>query len=276
MKIKDIMVSDVVSVNPRASVSRVAEILFDNRFHALPVTENGRLVGIVTEDDFFLKNYADLYLPSYLRFLEEKGRHANLPEEIREKIEKLLGMKAKDIMTAGCVVAKPEMEVQELMKIISETKFTTFPVTGEEQRIIGIVTLSDILGTVRNGAVEMHRAFRGKFKNQEAEKLAAEIDLLWKEKMLLVSRKHVRTWKGILFIALLSAVGLVLLSYAAFLSRKSCGGSDQPDFYPLECQRFRYSAWSACNAEGVQTRTVIEKLPARCTGGAPELVQNCP
>ena len=48
MKIKDIMVTNVVSVGPRTSISKVADILFSNRFHGLPIVENDKLSGIIT------------------------------------------------------------------------------------------------------------------------------------------------------------------------------------------------------------------------------------
>ena len=72
MKIKDIMTTNIISADPEMAVSKVADILFTNRFHGLPIVENKKLVGIITEDDFFLKNYDKIYLPSYLRFIEEK------------------------------------------------------------------------------------------------------------------------------------------------------------------------------------------------------------
>jgi CBS domain-containing protein len=274
MKIKEIMTSDVVSVSPSTSISEVADLIFANRFHGVPVAEKGKLVGLVTEDDFFLKNYDEMYLPAYIRFLEGNKSIDKLPEDIKNKIEKLLGIKAKDIMTTNCITVAPEMDVEELMGKIKETKFTTFPVVDERGNIIGIVTLSDVLGTVRRGSIEMKKAFKGKFRNKEAEELAKELDILWKEKLVLMSKKNVRTWKGIAFISIISFIGLAFLVWA-FLSSKSSCQIDQPNIYSLECQKFDYSDWSACQTNGMQTREAIKKLPRGCRGGVPELARKC-
>ena len=41
------------------------------------------------------------------------------------------------------------------------------------------------------------------------------------------------------------------------------------------CTSFTYSAWSACQSDGTQTRTVISASPSGCTGGNPVLSQSC-
>lgn len=53
--INQVMVKDVVTVKATATIKDVAEILSKKEFHALPVVENGSLVGIVTTTD--LINY---------------------------------------------------------------------------------------------------------------------------------------------------------------------------------------------------------------------------
>ncbi|PIP24258.1 MAG: hypothetical protein COX35_01715, partial [Candidatus Nealsonbacteria bacterium CG23_combo_of_CG06-09_8_20_14_all_37_18] len=128
MKIKDIMTTNIISADPEMAVSKVADILFTNRFHGLPIVENKKLVGIITEDDFFLKNYDKIYLPSYLRFIEENKSTDNLPSDIKNKIEKLLEIKVKDIMTTDCITVNPDMEISDFMDLVRKTKFTTFPV----------------------------------------------------------------------------------------------------------------------------------------------------
>jgi acetoin utilization protein AcuB len=274
MKIKDIMTTDVISVSPEMSISKVADIIFANRFHGLPVAEKGRLVGIITEDDFFLKNYDAMYLPSHIKFVKENKLADNLPDDVKNKIEKLLEMKARDIMTTNCISAKADMDVSELMKTVKETKFTTFPVINEENDLIGIVTLSDILGTVRKGSVEMRKAFQGKIGKRKADELAKELDVLWREELAIVSKRRIRTWKGILLIAIASVVGLAILSWAIISSRNSCE-IEQKNIYPIECQKFNYSNWSECKIDGTQTREVLEKLPPKCVGGVPESVRLC-
>jgi len=44
----------------------------------------------------------------------------------------------------------------------------------------------------------------------EAEELAKELDFLWKEKLVLVSKKNVGTWKGMVIVSIISAIGLII------------------------------------------------------------------
>ena len=53
--IEQVMAKNLVSVKPRTSIKEVAQILAKKEFHALPVAENNKLVGIVTTTD--LINY---------------------------------------------------------------------------------------------------------------------------------------------------------------------------------------------------------------------------
>lgn len=266
------MITKVISVTPDTSISQVVDLLFHHRFHGLPVLEGNRVVGILTEDDFFLKNYDDLYLPAYMQFLQKNKVADGLPSETKEKIKKLLGATAHDLMTANPICVKPKTDVSELMELIKKTKFTTFPVADENKNLLGIVTLADILGTVRKGSREMKKAFKG---TKEIEGLAKELDNEWRDRMIVVSRKKVRTWAGMAIILALSGLGAAVLLVANIQTKTSCN-IEERSVYPLECQRFSYSAWSACQTDETQTRQVIEKLPKNCDGGAtPELVRLC-
>ena len=58
--ISQVMARDVVSVTSQTTIKEVAQFLASKDFHALPVVDNGKLVGIVTTTD--LINYLlDLY-----------------------------------------------------------------------------------------------------------------------------------------------------------------------------------------------------------------------
>ena len=56
LSIEQVMVKDPVHIAPSLTIKEVAEILAKKEFHALPVVENGELVGIVT-------NYGSVELP---------------------------------------------------------------------------------------------------------------------------------------------------------------------------------------------------------------------
>lgn len=51
VKVADIMTKKLATLEPDAKVGTACEIFLENLFHALPVTENGKLAGIVTSFD---------------------------------------------------------------------------------------------------------------------------------------------------------------------------------------------------------------------------------
>lgn len=210
MKIKEIMTTKVITAYPSTSLTEVLYLIFSNRFHGIPIVDEGkRVVGIITEDDFFLKDFNDLFLPSYIKFLEEKKDGRNLPQEIKQKIEKLSTLKASDIMSENCVTVSPETGVDEMTEIIKKTKFTTFPVVDAKGKIIGVVTLSDILGIVKKGSWEMSQSIQNKRAN--IGKLASELNYLWENKVELVGKKQIQTWKGSLLISVIAVIGLIVV-----------------------------------------------------------------
>jgi CBS domain-containing protein len=52
LSVKDVMATEVVTSSPDASLVEAAKILTERKIGCLPVVENGKLVGILTEGDF--------------------------------------------------------------------------------------------------------------------------------------------------------------------------------------------------------------------------------
>jgi CBS domain-containing protein len=50
--VKEVMTNDPVAVAPDAPLADAARLMLERKIGALPVVENGRLVGILTESDF--------------------------------------------------------------------------------------------------------------------------------------------------------------------------------------------------------------------------------
>jgi CBS domain-containing membrane protein len=52
LSVKDVMATEVVTASPEAPLVEAAKILTERKIGCLPVVENGKLVGILTEGDF--------------------------------------------------------------------------------------------------------------------------------------------------------------------------------------------------------------------------------
>ena len=112
----------------------------------MPVVQDDKVIGMVTEDDFFTTGKTSFYLPSYIKFLKEAKITNNFSLAREGEINQLLNAKVEDIMTFGCTSVSPETDVKELLEIIKKTKFNTLPVTNADKKLRGIVTLMDVVG----------------------------------------------------------------------------------------------------------------------------------
>jgi CBS domain-containing protein len=149
MKVKDIMAKEVVTVDLETKIAKVAKILFENKFHGIPVMEGGKVAGIISESDFFAKGTDNLFLPTYIDMLDEVKIHGDLPGGKEKEVEELLELKAKDIMTKDSINVSPEMEIADLIRLFREKKLSVFPVIDKEKKLVGIVTLGDVLKLIK-------------------------------------------------------------------------------------------------------------------------------
>ena len=56
MRAEDIMTTGVITIAPDTTIREVATILLERRISGLPVVENGRVIGIVSEGDLLRRH----------------------------------------------------------------------------------------------------------------------------------------------------------------------------------------------------------------------------
>ncbi|WLR51389.1 CBS domain-containing protein [Bacillus tianshenii] len=114
--IRNLMQSNVISVDSNQSVKDAAELMSKHNIGVLPVTESGQVVGMVTDRDITLRNTA-------------QGQQGDEP--------------VSQIMSNNVIQATPEMDVQEAAQIMSQNQIRRLPVV-ENGRIIGMLSLGDL------------------------------------------------------------------------------------------------------------------------------------
>ena len=116
MNIREVMTPNPQSVSPGDSIQNAARIMRDNDTGAVPVVENGRPVGIVTDRDIVVRAVA------------EDGQ---------------LNRPVHDIVSGNVVYATPDMSTHEAADLMSEYQVRRLPVV-ENDRLVGIVSLGDL------------------------------------------------------------------------------------------------------------------------------------
>jgi CBS domain-containing protein len=111
-------VSTIWSIGPNAMVIDAIQLMGEKNVGALPVVDNGRLVGIVSERD-------------YTRKVILKGMSSK-------------GTPVSDIMTAQVLTVTPSESVIECMRIMTEKRVRHLPVL-EGTNLVGILSIGDVV-----------------------------------------------------------------------------------------------------------------------------------
>jgi len=117
MKIEEIMVKNIITLQRDISAYDAVKIMNKNKIGCLLVVNNDKIVGILTERDML--------------------------ERVLEKCKNPKETKVSEIMTGNVMVGKPDMELAEAAKLLFEKKLKKLPIV-EGNRLVGLVTLTDI------------------------------------------------------------------------------------------------------------------------------------
>lgn len=113
--------NDVWSIAPDQTVYQAIELMAQKEVGALPVVQDGRLVGIISERD-------------YTRKVILEGR-ASPDTQVR------------DIMTARVIVIREDQSVEECLAMVSEFKVRHLPVVAED-RVTAMVSSGDLVKSI--------------------------------------------------------------------------------------------------------------------------------
>ncbi|HMA59021.1 MAG TPA: CBS domain-containing protein [Halanaerobiales bacterium] len=146
---KDIMTTDVVTVDPKTSVKEAANIMSEKGISGLPVVQNGELVGIVTENDLIIKD-KKLHFPEYINVI---GGIIYLEsyKKFREEFKKFTAVNVEELMTKDVITVSPDDSIEDIATIMHQKNVNRLPVVDNSGQLIGIVTRANI---VKHIAVE--------------------------------------------------------------------------------------------------------------------------
>lgn len=117
MRVSNIMSQNVVTIGPTETLDAAVSTMKQFDIRHLPVVEQGKLIGLVTEGDL---------------------RGARFPAMIEELV-------VRDLMVSKPVTATPGMMMEDAARLIYRNKIGCLPVVDESSNLLGIVTIADML-----------------------------------------------------------------------------------------------------------------------------------
>ncbi|MGE5246832.1 MAG: CBS domain-containing protein [Verrucomicrobiota bacterium] len=116
------MKTDVITVSPSDTLHRASALLKEHRIHHMPVMDQGKLVGILTDTD--IRNAR----------LEEGG-----PEGAAQET-RMVG----EIMTRNVITLSPRDTIEDAALILHRKRFEALPVM-EGRTLVGIIAKADVI-----------------------------------------------------------------------------------------------------------------------------------
>jgi CBS domain-containing protein len=117
MKVSDVMTRDVQTVRPDATVQEAASFMLREDAGSMPVSEDHRLIGMITDRDIAVRGVA-------------KGYGPDTP--------------VRELMTDEIICAHENDDVEEVASKMSSAQVRRMPVIDENERLCGIVSLGDL------------------------------------------------------------------------------------------------------------------------------------
>lgn len=145
MNVSDLMTKEVVWAKPTDNIVKVAELLHKKGLNGVPVVENGKVLGMITEADLVSRGPTSFHIPSLVKILHDLKLEKYLRNKRDEGLCSVLGANAESIMNVDFTYVAPDAEITELIRIFREKHVNPIPVIDKEKNLAGIVSLADIV-----------------------------------------------------------------------------------------------------------------------------------
>lgn len=116
MNVGEIMTKSVKTVSPSDPIKKAAEIMKDVGCGSVPVTDNGKVVGMLTDRDIVVKALA-------------QGKNSDSP--------------VKDYMASHVVTAHEDTDARDAANMMAENQVRRLPVV-EKDKLVGILAIGDL------------------------------------------------------------------------------------------------------------------------------------
>ena len=127
MQVQNWMSSDLITVEEDTPIIHVTKLLEENNIRHIPVTRDGKLVGLITDQEI-----KEAY-PSKVTTMKAQELYYLLAE-----------LKARDVMRRNPVTIRPDETMEMAAVKMLEHKVTGLPVVSEKGELVGLITQGDV------------------------------------------------------------------------------------------------------------------------------------
>lgn len=127
MLVRDCMSKKIITVNSDNNIKTAIDLLREHNINMLPVVENDKLVGVLSDVDIKKNSASDIK-----------------SLEIYDLVNIISNLKVKDIMTKDPVSVPWNNTIDEVANSFLNNKISGAPVINDQGKIIGIITRNDL------------------------------------------------------------------------------------------------------------------------------------
>ena len=123
MKVREVMTAQVRTVRPDTSIFEIARLMRDQDIGCVPVAENDKLVGMVTDRDIVIRALA-----------ESQDVDAST---------------ARNVMSPQMLYCFEDQDVNDVLQNMGEQQVRRMPVVDRDKRLVGVVSIGDLSASAR-------------------------------------------------------------------------------------------------------------------------------
>jgi CBS domain-containing protein len=154
LRVRDLMSRKVITVNPATPIKDVARLLVEHDISGMPVVEDGRVVGVISEGDLVVKEQGADAIER--RTLE---RIFGDNQATRAQEAKVAATSAGEAMSAPPITISADAYLSAAAAAMTSRRVNRLPVL-EDDELVGILSRSDIVRAFARPDDELAAAVR--------------------------------------------------------------------------------------------------------------------
>lgn len=118
MQVSECMSRDVTLANPQITIEEAAKEMKTGDFGAIPIGENGQLLGMITDRDIVVRSIAEGKEPK--------------------------STTVREVMSENVASCYEDQDVNEVIETMGERQIRRMPVLNREEKLVGMLAIGDV------------------------------------------------------------------------------------------------------------------------------------